>query len=102
MAGKAYTSGDWIVKAGEEDAFVDEWTAFARWTLEHAPGGREFTLIRQANDPSHFVSFGAWESAEAVNEWRSSPEFSERLGRCRAHCDHFEAHDFGLSSRVGG
>ena len=31
---ETYTSGIWIVKEGEEDAFVAAWKQFAQWAIE--------------------------------------------------------------------
>jgi heme-degrading monooxygenase HmoA len=62
---------------------------------------RAIRLIQDSNDPRRFLSFGAWADGESVQTWRSSPEFSERLGKCRELCEEFEAHDFGLVSEVG-
>lgn len=98
--GQPYTSGNWITKAGQEQAFVDEWTAFTRWSLDAAAGAREFTLIQDTSDPRHFISFGVWDRGEAVKEWRSGPEFAQRMGRCRALCDDFVAADYVLAALV--
>lgn len=99
--GQPYTSGRWEVKAGEEQAFIERWTEFTQWSLENAAGARDFALIQDANDPSRFLSFGAWADSEAVETWRSSPDFRERLGRCRELCDEFEAHDYTLAAGIG-
>jgi hypothetical protein len=40
--GETYTSGVWIVKAGDEDAFVQEWTAFVSWAS---------SLLRKSSSP---------------------------------------------------
>ena len=96
--GQPYTSGDWLVQAGQEDAFVEEWTAFTEWSLQNAKGAEGVTLIRDSGDSRHFVSFGAWADDGAVAEWRQSPEFGERLGRCRALCERFEAHDYAVAA----
>jgi hypothetical protein len=37
---ETYTSGAWVVKPGEEDVFVQEWTAFVRWASEMPARGR--------------------------------------------------------------
>jgi heme-degrading monooxygenase HmoA len=92
--GQPYTSGSWLVSAGREDEFVSAWNAFTGWSLDHAPGAQSFVLIRDAADPRRFLSLGAWSDADAVEAWRSSDEFRERLGRCRALCDDFEARDY--------
>jgi heme-degrading monooxygenase HmoA len=101
MLDQPYTAGNWHVRAGEEDAFVAAWTSFTEWSLANAQGAESFVLIRDSNDPRHFLSFGAWADHDSVNAWRSSEEFRERLGRCRALCDEFEAHDYTVASLVG-
>jgi heme-degrading monooxygenase HmoA len=98
---KAYTSGDWRVTEGREEEFVQAWTEFTSWSHENASGSEEFILIRQARDPRHFLSFGAWDSLDSVDTWRSRPEFADLLGRCRALCDEFDSADYVLAARVG-
>lgn len=98
--GQPYTSGNWRVRSGEEDAFVAEWTVFTKWSRQHANGALWFVLIRDSGDPQRFVSFGAWSEPAAVAGWRDHPEFAERLGRCRALCDAFEAHDYDVAAAV--
>jgi heme-degrading monooxygenase HmoA len=96
---ETYTSGTWMVKAGEEDAFVEAWREFVTWASE-LPGSGTFRLARDLAQPSHFLSFGPWESSEAQTAWRSHPEFAERLGRVRAHCDDFSASAYELVTTV--
>jgi heme-degrading monooxygenase HmoA len=92
--GQPYTSGNWLVKEGEVDAFIAEWSAFTEWSLEDASGAESFVLIQDSGDPRRFLSFGAWADPESVTAWREGDEFRERLGRCRALCEEFEAHDY--------
>jgi heme-degrading monooxygenase HmoA len=99
-SGGQFTSGDWHVKRGNEDQFISRWTDFVRWSKESSEGAREFFLIQQLDDPGHFLSFGRWESQDAVGAWRQNQEFPARLGRCRELCDEFDAHDFNLVSHV--
>ena len=99
--GQPYTSGRWKVKPGQEQAFVERWTEFTQWSLENSDGAEHFALIQDSNDPSRFLSFGAWAGNEAVEGWRTAPDFSERLGRCRELCDEFEARDYTLAAAVG-
>jgi heme-degrading monooxygenase HmoA len=69
---------------------------------ESSSGANEFFLIQQADVPQHFLSFGNWDDQSAVDSWRQTPEFAERLGRCRELCDDFKAHDFEAVAHVGG
>ncbi len=77
--GALFTSGDWRAKAGNEDEFISRWTEFVRWTKEASDGAQEFFLIRQKDDPHHFLSFGRWSGQDAVDAWRQSSDFGVKL-----------------------
>jgi heme-degrading monooxygenase HmoA len=96
---ETYTSGTWMVKAGEEDAFVEAWEEFVKWATELSGSGT-FRLVRNLEQPSRFLSFGSWESSEAAHAWTEHPEFPERLGRARAHCDDFDASSYEVVTTV--
>ena len=98
MHGQAYTSGDWMVTSGKEDEFIAAWTAFARWANENAAGTISMRLIRDSSNPGHFVSYGEWESEQAVKEWRNTPAFAEEIAKVRAHCDNFQPSDYTLAA----
>jgi heme-degrading monooxygenase HmoA len=97
-----FTSGNWLVKEGSEEAFVEAWTAFTGWSRDNAAGAKHFVLIRSEEEPRAFVSFGEWDGAESAHAWRNLPEFAELLGRCRALCDEFEPKDYTQAAAVGG
>jgi heme-degrading monooxygenase HmoA len=97
---ETYTHGTWTVKSGEEDAFVEAWTEFVTWASA-MPGSGTFRLVRNLDDPALFMSFAPWESSEAQQAWKDLPEFRERIGRVRAHCDDFQPAVFELAARVG-
>jgi heme-degrading monooxygenase HmoA len=96
--GQPYTSGDWVVKEGNEQAFVDAWTEFLEWSLANVSGVQRAFLIQDAANPRHFVSFGSWDDLESVTAWRQNPEFADKLGKARALCEQFEARDYRLAS----
>ncbi len=85
---EVYTTGTWKPNAGQEDAFVAAWREFARWVSE-MPGAGTVRLARDLRDPRRFVSFGMWESIEAVRGWKGSQEFKERMSRIQEHVDTF-------------
>jgi heme-degrading monooxygenase HmoA len=95
-----YISVTWIVKACEEDAFVETWREFVTLASEQ-PGSGTFRLARDLENSSHFVSFGSWDSVEAERAWIEAPEFGERLGRVRAHCEVFSGSGYELVTTVG-
>jgi heme-degrading monooxygenase HmoA len=98
--GQPYVSGNWVVKEGSEDEFISRWTEFTGWSQENMPGAHGFKLLRQVNDPRHFVSLGAWDTREHIDAWRSSEGFQQRLARCRELCDDFAGTDFTVASAV--
>ena len=77
---ETYTNGVWIVKPGEEDAFVSAWREFASWGHTR-PGCGTLRLVRDTSEASRYMSFGAWESFEAQRAWKDDPEFGERMAR---------------------
>ena len=96
---ETYTSGTWIVKSGEENAFVDEWRGFVTWACG-MPGSGTFRLVRDLDHPSHYMSFAPWGSFEAQRAWKELPEFRERIGRVRSHCEDFQPSTHELVTQV--
>ena len=96
---ETYSSGVWTVKFGVEDAFVEDWTAFVTWAAE-LPGSGTFRLVRDVDQPNRFLSFGNWDGSDSQNAWTQHPEFAERLGRVRAHCDDFTPSSYELTAEV--
>ncbi len=94
-----YTVGIWKVNAGREEEFIAAWEAFARWTAREVPGAREGHLLRDRSTAGMFLSFGAWESAEAIAAWRSRPEFATFAAQAKELCSVFEPHSM---ERVAG
>src|SRR5829696_9794423 len=95
---KPYASGRWLVNAGSEDEFIERWTTFTQWSLDNAPGTESFTLLRDTAEPRRFLSIGAFESQEAVTQWRERPEFSELRDACREVCEEFVPNDYTLAA----
>jgi quinol monooxygenase YgiN len=95
--GQPYTSGDWLVKEGNEQAFIDQWTAVAEWCLEHSPGARSFRLIQDRANPRHFISFGEWDDFDSVSVARSRPTFLKLFRGCQELCDRFGGSDYTVA-----
>jgi heme-degrading monooxygenase HmoA len=96
--GQPYASGRWLVNSGSEDEFIERWTTFTKWSLDNAPRTESFVLLRDTADPRRFLSVGAFESQEAVTQWRERPEFTELRDACRELCEEFEPHDYPLAA----
>jgi heme-degrading monooxygenase HmoA len=94
-----YTVGVWQVKSGREEAFVAAWDALGQWTLERG-FDTHGTLVRDRSDPSRFVSFGPWRSAEEAERWRADPGFAERLARIEETLESYEPGTYDVIMRI--
>jgi heme-degrading monooxygenase HmoA len=96
-----YTSGKWTVVTGREEEFVAAWSELAEWTSAEIPGSSWATLLQHRDKPNVFLSFGPWESAEAIAAWRKSPGFQQRVGRIRGMLEDFEPGVFDRRADIG-
>jgi heme-degrading monooxygenase HmoA len=96
-----YTCGIWTVLPGSEEEFVSAWSDLAEWTAEHVAGAGFATLVQDEERPNRFLSFGPWESAEAIEAWRSSTGFRERVERMRELLERFEPGTFRRRAGIG-
>jgi heme-degrading monooxygenase HmoA len=96
--GQSYSSGEWLVREGSEEEFIERWTTFIEWSLNNAPGAESFVLVRSTDEPRRFLSLGAWENQEAQKRWRQMPQMQELLSGCRELCEDFETHQYTLAA----
>jgi len=101
MTGHSYSSGEWLVREGSEEEFIETWTTFIEWSLDNAAGAKSFVLVRSMEVPRKFLSLGAWESQQAQERWREMPQMQVILGQCRALCDEYDTHRYTLASSRG-
>jgi heme-degrading monooxygenase HmoA len=94
-----YTFGRFEVPPENEDAFVAAWSEFAKW-VSAQPGAYGFRLVRDTRNAGRFYSFGQWDDAEAVREWKSLPEFKEGLGRMVKLSSEFEPTELVVLKRA--
>ena len=98
---ETYSSGMWTVRAGEEEAFVEDWRAFAEWSSKQ-PGAGTLRLTRDVKNRSRFLSFTPWESIERLHAWQNMPEFAERFERVTRHTTEFIASEYDVVVAVEG
>jgi quinol monooxygenase YgiN len=98
MTGHSYSSGEWLVREGSEEEFIQTWTTFVEWSLDSAPGAESFVLVRSMEEPRKFLSLGVWESQQAQERWREMPQMQVILGQCRALCDEYDTHRYTLAA----
>jgi quinol monooxygenase YgiN len=95
-----YSSGDWHAKPGKEQEFVNAWREFAEWSRsEFDPSWGK--LLRDKEDPSHFVSVGEWPSENAIKEWRASEGFQQRVSKLRELVDEMRVSAYEPAAEVG-
>jgi heme-degrading monooxygenase HmoA len=99
-AATIWASGNWSVTAGKEEEFVGRWGEWLQWSRDNIPGLRSATLIRDAQDERHFISFSDWADEESRERWKNSDGFREKFAACRDLCDEFQGGDFGLANSV--
>ncbi len=93
-----YTHTTWRVKQGSEDEFAARWGEWVEWS--HREGlAAPALLLRDAEDPSTFVSFGPWESLSAVKNWRALAGYQERVARLSEVVESFEPRTLEVVSR---
>lgn len=95
-----FASGNWHVKKGNEEEFVERWKEFLQWTHDTQKSLVSANLIRDERDPSHFISFAEWGDSAARDAWRDEPGFAERFAACRALCEDFYGGDYGRAVSV--
>ncbi len=98
---QSYILGEWEVRAGSEEEFVQRWNNFIEWSLENAPGAGSFVLVRSTEDPTKFISLGSWESQEARQAWREMPRHQELLDQRLELCEEFDSHPYTLAASFG-
>ena len=103
QTGQFYGLGDWLVREGSEEDFVERWTTFIEWSLDNAPGAvpGSFVLVRGTEDPRRFLSIGAWENQDAREAWRQMPRMQELFTQCRELCEAVESHQYTLAASPG-
>jgi heme-degrading monooxygenase HmoA len=94
------TTGVWNVRAGHETEFVQEWTRFANWAAT-MPGATTLRLGFDVTHPARYVSFAAWDDADAAHAWKQTAEFRERMAQVMVHVDAFEPAELSVVATAG-
>ena len=87
------TSGTWQPNPGSEDAFVAAWMEFATWASDMAGAGT-LRLAQDLAEPHRFISYGNWETLEAVRGWKGSSEFREQMASVLQHVSDYRPAEY--------
>jgi heme-degrading monooxygenase HmoA len=82
------TTGIWTANPTKDVELIEAWTAFAAWASA-MPGTGPLRLGRDTGNALRYVSFGAWDSVEAVRAWKNQLEFRERTAHVLQYVDDF-------------
>lgn len=93
-----YTHTTWHVRPGREEEFVDRWREWVDWS-GHEGFAAQALLLRDLESPQKFVSFGPWESAAAVRNWRTLPGYAERVARLSEVVESFEPRTLEIAAQ---
>lgn len=96
-----FTSGDWVAKEGHEEQFVAAFRKSGADDVDPPISGllRRPRLFENIERPGHYKSYAEWESLEAVNEFRSRPDFA---GMLQAMSDHLQDFSIFTGRRIVG
>jgi heme-degrading monooxygenase HmoA len=84
-----FTYTTWRVRPGMEEEFVRRWEDWSYWSAVEGLV-EQARLLRDADDPLSFVSFGKWMNIADVRAWRSRPGYAERVARLQELVESFE------------
>lgn len=94
-----YSMGLWLVHPGRENDFVQAWRDLVRRAQENYPH-TTFVLMHDREVPDRFISTGAWESLEQIEQWLASADFSAGMEAVRPSIEHFEPHTLDEAAAV--
>ncbi len=89
MSQPNYSLTTWIVRPENEDEFVRRWADFAEWSSAEGLAASA-KLLRDVDDPKRFISFGPWETLEAIRRWRTLEGFQKHVAALGEVVEHFE------------
>jgi len=81
-----YTSGNFLVRQGEEEAFISAVNDVAEWTMVNFSAAREITLLQDPSRNGRFLTVIRWDDEESIEAWRSDAEFGAYMTQLRDHC----------------
>ena len=84
-----YTHTTWRVKPGKENEFARRWSEWIEWSRQQGLQAHAM-LLRDAESPETFISFGPWRGVDAVRDWRAAAGYHERLARMQELLEGFE------------
>ena len=101
MEHQPYTLARWLVKQGQEGAFVAAWHELAAFFLGLRQPPRWGVLLRSVDEPRLFYSFGPWPSLETIAAMRADPRTPDAMARLTNLCDEAAPGTFLVAAAAG-
>jgi hypothetical protein len=101
MDEQPYTLARWLVREGQQEAFVAAWRELAAFFLSLREPPRWGTLLRSVDDPRLFYSFGPWPSMETIAAMRAHPDTPFEIGRLTDICEESQLGTFLVAAAAG-
>ncbi len=95
-----YASGNWRVKEGSAEEFITRWKSWLSSSAQKVPGFGSARLIRDVNDPNHFLSYSEWDDPKMRDQWKNSPEFAEGMAHVRELTEDFSGGDYVVAVSI--
>lgn len=87
-----WTLDSWLVHPGRENEFIASWTDLMQWTLQEVPGkARGVPLYRDFQQSNRFFCPMVWGSMQAIETWRASQGYQNRIKQIEQLCAELEA-----------
>ena len=101
MEQQPYTLARWLVRSGQEDAFVAAWNELAAYFLGLRQPPRWGMLLRSVDEPRLFYSFGPWPSLETIASMRADPRTPDAMARLTELCEAADPGTFLVAAAAG-
>jgi hypothetical protein len=101
MEEQPYTLARWLIRPGQEEAFVAAWHQLSAFFLSLREPPRWGTLLRNVDNPRLFYSFGPWPSMETIAAMRAHPETPLAIGRLTALCEETDLGTYLVAATAG-
>ena len=96
-----YTSFEWHVTPGREDEFVQAWMKFAQLTRRDVDPAAHAKLLRDSEDPSHFISVGEWRDLDTIEHWRQSMGFEVNIAKLESMTESMKVMTLDVAADTG-
>ena len=96
-----YMMGNWVAVSGQEDEFIRLWHERVESALTEIDTDGGAVLLRDKDDPHHFISVALYQDEVAFIAWRDGDGFKNRLADLSVTLEHAETSLYHIVETVG-